>query len=139
MWLSSSPPGNSHTFTQLFHGSLPASSQDNFFLPSYQLKRFSQEEEEREKLSGHPKHYHIQNGNAQAQICVQRALCQMLPNWNNKFYRGTAYTATRHSVVTFTLSESLRLMLRARCFRLITYSIRVYYNQIKEIALALIT
>lgn len=80
MWLSSSPPGNSHTFTQLFHGSLLACSQDNFFLPSYQLKRFSQEEEEREKLSGHPKHYHIQNDNAQAQICVQRALCQMLPN-----------------------------------------------------------
>lgn len=30
-------------------------------------------------------------------------------------------------------------MLRARCFRLITYSIRVYYNQIMEIALSFIT
>lgn len=98
MWLSSLPPGNSHTFTQLSHGSLPASSQDKFFLPSYQLKRFSQEGEEREKLSGHPKHYHIQNDKAQAQICVQRALCQMLPNWKKKFYRGTASNVTRHSV-----------------------------------------
>lgn len=123
----------------IFHGSLPASSQDIFFLSSYQLNRFPGEG--RRSTLGTPsiitfKMIRHKHKSGWKELCVR-----LLQNGKNKLQRGIAHSVISYQTlyVTFTLGESLRVMLRARCLRLITHSITGHCSQIKEIAVSLIT
>lgn len=112
-----------------------------FFLPSYQLNRLSRGREKGRSSLGKPSVITFKMIRRKHKSGWKELRVRLPQNWKNKLHRGIAHSIISYQTlyVTFTLGRSLRLMLRARCLWLITYSIRVYRNQSKEMAVSLIT